>query len=195
MKAATIPHGLVGVFMRGVNAITKSARASGAPRPARKRARLRRGEEGAAIVEVALMMPILMTIILGLFVLGILFKNYMILTNAVGSGAQYLQALSTSNSTETPDPCAATTTVIQNSAPTLIAANITLTYTLNGSSYGTTCAGAMSKLVVGAQVTVQAYYPCNFLLMSESGPSPVAVSQTNYSTGCQLPASSTQLIY
>jgi Flp pilus assembly protein TadG len=65
-------------------------------------------EEGSSLVEFALIAPLIMVIVTGLFFCGMAVNNYMILTSAVSSGAR---ALSLTRDQTTPalaasDPCA-----------------------------------------------------------------------------------------
>jgi Flp pilus assembly protein TadG len=50
--------------------------------------RIRRNEEGQAMVEFALVAPILLLLVFGIVQLGILFNNYETLTDAVRAGAR-----------------------------------------------------------------------------------------------------------
>jgi Flp pilus assembly protein TadG len=65
------------------------------------RALLRKGEEGSALVEIALTMPMLLMVMTAICTFAIGFNNQLTLTSAVGSGAQYLQLIRTT----TTDPC------------------------------------------------------------------------------------------
>jgi len=123
-------------------------------------------EEGNALVEFALTLPILMAVLVAIFEFGIAFNNQLQLTQAVGSGAQYLQTIRTS----TTDPCKDTMTAIENSAPNLVAANIKLTLTMSGNTpvSGSSCSGDESQLTSGQPTTVYATYPCNITIFGIS---------------------------
>ncbi|HEY1985213.1 MAG TPA: TadE/TadG family type IV pilus assembly protein [Terracidiphilus sp.] len=148
------------------------------------RARLfRSGEEGNALVEFALMLPVMLLIMTGIFSIGIAYSNELTLTQAVGAGAQYLQQIRTSSS----DPCADTFTAITNAAPNLRSANISVTITMNGvtpDQTGNSCSGAQTNLVQGANVTVNATYPCN-----------ITVYKFAFSSSCLLTAQVTEYEY
>jgi Flp pilus assembly protein TadG len=148
----------------------------------RVRARLCSGDEGNTIVEFALVLPILLTVVTSIFVVGIIFNNYEVLTQATGTGAQYLQLIRTS----TTDPCKDTYNAITAAAPSLTPGNITLSFTLNSTGVsGNTCAGDQSDLVQGEPVKVTATYPCNFIIYG-----------VNYApSGCTLSASATEYEY
>jgi Flp pilus assembly protein TadG len=121
-----------------------------------------REEDGNSLVEFTLTLPILMAVLMAIFQFGIAFNQQLQLTQAVGSGAQYLQTIRTT----TTDPCADTLTTIQNSAPSLVRGSISLQLTMNGGSTitGSTCSGQQSQLAQGTPVTVYASYPCNITI-------------------------------
>jgi Flp pilus assembly protein TadG len=145
------------------------------------RSRLRPAEEGGALVEMALVMPILATLVLGIFSIGVMFMNYIDLTEATGAGGQYLQLIRTSTS----NPCQDTYTAITQAAPSLVPGNITLTFNLNGTSVsGDTCAGYQSDLSAGTPVSVTATYPCNLTIYG-----------INFAPGCTLSATATEYEY
>ena len=142
---------------------------------------IRKGETGSALVEVALTFPVLMVLVTGIAAFGIGFNNQIVLTNAVGTGAQYLQLIRTSST----DPCKDTLTAIQNSAPSLTGTNITLSFSFDGVPVsGNSCPGDQTDLVQGQPVTVMAKYPCV-----------LPIYATNFATGCQLTATVTEYEY
>lgn len=149
----------------------------------RARAHLRRGEEGSALVEIALIMGPLLAAITAICAFGVAFSNQLALTSAVGSGAQYLQLIRTT----TTDPCKDTLTAIENAAPNLTPASINITVTINGTAptqSNNSCSGAQSSLVQGEPVTVVAKDPCA-----------LPIYGTKFSTGCQLSAQVTEYEY
>jgi Flp pilus assembly protein TadG len=151
----------------------------------RVRALLRRGEEGSALVEVALTMPILMAAITAVATFAIGFNNQLTLTSAVGSGAQYLQLIRTTTS----DPCAQTLTAIENAAPSLTGSSIKLSFNFNGTVVtGNSCPNATSDLAQLQPVTVSATYPCVISIM------PMGYG-TNFVSSCQLSAKVTEYEY
>jgi Flp pilus assembly protein TadG len=140
-------------------------------------------DEGAALTEIAITLPILLTVIIGLFRFGVAINNQLTLTQAVGTGAQYLQQIRTN----TTDPCADTFTQIKNAAPYLNSSNISLSITMDGTTptqTGNSCSGAQSDLVQGEPVTVTATYPCN-----------LTVYGINYAPSCLLHAQVTEYEY
>jgi Flp pilus assembly protein TadG len=126
--------------------------------PLRARAIFRVDQDfGGTMVELALVLPVLLALLTGICAFGVAFSNQQTLTRAVGSGAQYLQQIRTT----TTNPCADTLTALENAAPNLTPANITLSFSLNGNSFtGNTCAGDQSYLLPGQPITVTATYPC-----------------------------------
>jgi Flp pilus assembly protein TadG len=149
-------------------------------------ARLHRGEEGNAILEFALVLPPLLFVLMGIFVLGIIYNNYLMLTSATGAGAQQLQQLRG----QTSDPCADTYNALVLAAPTLNSSNITLTFNFGGTTEsGKTCASGAAIVngtsASGMQVTVNSSYPCNFVIMG-----------INFAPGgCTLKASATEYLF
>jgi Flp pilus assembly protein TadG len=139
-------------------------------------------ENGQSLVEFALTAPILIAVLTGIFELGLAFNNQLQLTQAVGSGAQYLQQIRLS----TTDPCKDVLSAIKGSAPSLNPANITLTLTMNGNSPVTasTCSGDQSELVWQQPATVYATYPCN-----------ISIYGLQFSSACKLSAQVTEYEY
>jgi Flp pilus assembly protein TadG len=117
------------------------------------------GNDGQSLVEFALVLPLFLIIVTGIFSFSIALSHQETLTQVVGVGGQYLQQIRTS----TTDPCKDTFTAITNAAPNLTPANITLTLTMNGTAVkANTCSGDESDLVQGGPVTIEATYPCQF---------------------------------
>lgn len=145
------------------------------------RALLRGGEEGAALIETALTLPILLGVVTGICSFGVGFNNQLALVSAVGAGAQHLQLIRTTSA----DPCAETLTAIEAAAPQLTPANITLSLNLDGTTVsGSSCQGDQVYLVQGQQITVTAKYPCA-----------LAIYGTSFTNACQLSAKVTEYEY
>ena len=51
-------------------------------------ARLRKSEDGAELIEMAIVLPLLMLLIMGMVDFGFLFQRYVVLTNAAAEGAR-----------------------------------------------------------------------------------------------------------
>ncbi len=124
---------------------------------------------GSALVEFAFVMPVLLLIFMGLAQFGILFYNYIMVTNAATIGARQL-SISYADTT----PYTDTTTVVQNSA-TLSGLTITLAVGGTTCSTDTACATALKNAnqagqppnaAIPASVTVS--YACAIALMPTS---------------------------
>ncbi len=128
----------------------------------RLRSLLRSREEGGALVEVAVTLPVVMVIMTGIFSFSIAIYQKLQLAEAVSVGGRQL-AVSKGQT----DPCAFTTSAIYAAAPGLDSTSITLTYYLNGTSpTNTTSNGAgitkcaSTLLIPGTYAQVVATYPC-----------------------------------
>ncbi len=118
--------------------------------------RFLRNTEGGALVEFAMVLPMMMLIITGIFYLGIALAMYLQLTNATDISARLLSV----SRGQTTDPCSTAANAFYAAAPNLSHSNLTFTYSLDGQGYsGTTCTAGAAYLVQGtsAQMTVQ--YP------------------------------------
>ena len=136
----------------------------------------RRDESGASAVEFALVLPLLLVLILGIYTFGMTINNYEMLTGAVSEGAR---ALTLSRGTTT--PYASTVSLVQAAAPGLKAANVGVTLTVNGTACTDDGASACSSLMsAGVPATVTATYPCS-----------LAVMGVNYAPSCNLSQSTT----
>lgn len=144
------------------------------------------GQEGQAMVEMALALPILLLVVTGILTFGLAFNNYLLLTEATSVGARTL-AISRGATT---DPCATASSAVIAAAPLLAPANLSFTFVLNGTSYtGTSCSsgssttGAAGNLVQGTNAVVTVGYPCS-----------LAVYGANYAPKCSLQAQMTELV-
>jgi len=140
----------------------------------------------------ALVLPILMLIVIGILKFGVLYNNYLQLTDAVRSGARQL-AIERGQG----DPCGDAGTQIGTSAAAL---NQTITATMNMSGDTTdnyqdviaaagggtktyTPSGTCPTLVSGSAATVKATYPCDLQIFG-----------INFFSSCTLNASATERI-
>lgn len=147
----------------------------------RLRTLLGSGQEGSALIEIALTMPMLLAVITAIFTFGVGFNNQLTLTSAVGAGAQYLQLIRTT----TTDPCKDTLTALSNAAQSLKSSSISLSFNFDGVAVtGNSCAGDQVDLVQGEPVTVTATYPCV-----------LAIYGTKFTNACQLSAKVTEYEY
>jgi Flp pilus assembly protein TadG len=148
-------------------------------------------EQGAALVETALVMPILITVIFGMIEMGIMLNNYLQLTNAVAIGGEVL-AVDRGNTT---DPCSDAVSAVTNAAPGLNPANMTFTITLNGvqqthsgvafsCSSSSTSTGMAANLVQGKTAVLKVTSTFNVQVPGFG----------NITSGLQFPAQITELV-
>jgi Flp pilus assembly protein TadG len=147
--------------------------------------RHRGSEHGAALVEMALAVPMLLLIVTGICTFGIAFNNYLTLTEASSIGARQVAI-----SRGTSDPCSVLSSAVDNAAPLLRTANLTfalvLTNTTSNTSYsysGTSCTSASNNMVQGYNAQVTVTYPCN-----------LAVYGVNYLPSCTLKSQIAEIV-
>jgi Flp pilus assembly protein TadG len=153
-------------------------------------------EDGNALVEFAMVAPVMLMIMMGIIVIGSTMSNYLQLIEATASAARTV-AVSRSN---TLNPCTTVTSAVSGGAPLLNSANMTYTLVLNNSAgttlgtYGPTTgslscsstsytSGAPSYLQQGGSASVTVTYPCN-----------LSIYGRNYWSGCTLQAQTTEMI-
>ena len=129
-------------------------------RRARRRSRLLFAEDGGPLVEFAMVLPMMMAVMTGIFYLGIGLAQYIELTNATDIAARQI-SISRGVSSLAADPCSTGTTYFEAAAPNLATSNLTFTYTINGTAHtGTSCTSlALTSASQGENVEVQASYP------------------------------------
>jgi Flp pilus assembly protein TadG len=139
--------------------------------------------EGGALVELAVVLPVLLLVLMGIFTFGIAMNNYNELTESVNNGARLL-AIKRGLTT---DPCADTVAAVYAAAPSLTQSSLSFSFVINGTSYlnKTSCTAGAANLMQGqgqaAELTVT--YPCN-----------LSVYGTNFAPNCKLQAQTTELI-
>jgi Flp pilus assembly protein TadG len=101
-----------------------------------------RRQRGQAMVEFAIIVPILLTVLLGIMQLGVVYNNWVTLTDAARAGARKGAVC---RSGCTPNAQTATVNAVKNSAANL-----------NQSSLGVTVTSTWAQ---GADVRVEASYP------------------------------------
>lgn len=153
-------------------------------------------EEGNALIEFAMLAPVMLMIMMGIIVIGSTMGNYIQLIEATASAARTV-AVSRSN---TLNPCSTAVSAASNGAPMLNSSNMTYTLVLKSSlgstlgTYGPTqgslsCSGTKytsgppSYLQQGGSATFTVTYPCNLTIYG-----------TNYWSGCSLQAQTTEMI-
>ncbi len=112
---------------------------------ASKRSRIR-GERGQTLVEFTIILPILLLLILGIIQFGVVFNNYITLTDAVRAGARQASV-----GRSVADPSGAAVSRVRSSAANLDQAQLTVSVT--------------SVWTQGADVTVSATYPYSISLL------------------------------
>ncbi|MGH6889885.1 MAG: TadE/TadG family type IV pilus assembly protein [Rhizomicrobium sp.] len=132
---------------------------------------------GVAAIEFAFLAPVFVLLLVGICRFSIVLGNYVTLEHAVGAGARAL-AISRGDSTPVTD----TQAQIYASAGNLTQANISIAYSVNGTSCSTdaTCEAA---LVSGVPADVSASYPCSIVLMGK-----------DFAPGCTLTVTSTERV-
>jgi Flp pilus assembly protein TadG len=126
------------------------------------------GRRGQSLIEFTIVMPLLLLVATGLVSFGLALHNYLVLTNAVNTGAQLLSI----SRGQTADPCATAYTAIGNAAPGLTS-GLSLTFVINGTTYASTtsCTGGAANMVQGTTAQITATYPC-ILSVVGMNPSP-----------------------
>jgi Flp pilus assembly protein TadG len=125
---------------------------------------VRAGEQGSALVEMALILPMLLLLTTGMLVFGVAMNNYLQLTHAVNVAARTvsLHGHDAGASSDIPDPCATASAAVMSAAPGLTPANMTFSFSFNGiPASSTSCTSAAANLVSHTNVTVTATYPLN----------------------------------
>jgi Flp pilus assembly protein TadG len=159
----------------------------------------RLGESGSALVEFAIVAPVLLLIIIGAAQFGIALNQYVMLWNGVGVGAMQFAISGGASST----PASNAWTALTQNAPTLTTGgscgaagtSLCMTLTVNGTACLTnanklsaaqaadsTCNSALNSNVATPAV-VTATYPCNLNVM-----------QYNFFPSCLLTAQITELV-
>ncbi len=136
---------------------------------ARLRNLLNSDSRGSALVEIALTLPLIMVLMTGIFSFSIALYQKLELAEAISVGGRFI-AVDRGDT----DPCKSTAAQIYSSAPTLSSANITLTFTLNGTPTGATCPGtaglANANMTPGGTALITASYACTLAVYGFSYP-------------------------
>ncbi len=103
-------------------------------------------EKGQSMAEFAIVLPILVVFLFGIVQFGILFNNYVTLTDAVRAGARTAAV-----SRQVSNPSGAATTMVQSSAANLNQSNLNVSVS--------------STWLPGDDVTVTATYPYSISLL------------------------------
>ena len=108
--------------------------------------RLKEDEQGQTMVEFAILFPVLVVMLFGIIQFGIVFNNYLALTDAVRAGAR-----EASVARQTADPSSAAAAAVRSSAADLNQSALSVTVT--------------SGWTPGSDVTVAASYPFSISLL------------------------------
>jgi Flp pilus assembly protein TadG len=140
----------------------------------------RLGKRGAVAVEFAIVVPVLLVILTGTAQFGLTLNQFVMLTNAVATGAQLFSISRGITST----PYTSTVSAIEAAAPSLTPANLTITLSVNGTACTTdaTCQTALSNAATDPAI-VTATYPCS-----------LAIAFYNFWPGCALQSQVTEAI-
>ena len=149
-------------------------------------------ERGSATVEFALTLPVFLVLGSGMISFGHTQNQYVQLINGTASGAQFLSG----RRSNTTNPCQDAAQVIYNATPYLNQSDLTLTYILDGTTYGpytgnaantcsstSTSSGAAGDLVYGQSVRIMATYPCT-----------LSIYGLNVIPGCTLHTQVTEIV-
>jgi Flp pilus assembly protein TadG len=116
-------------------------------------------EEGSSLFELAMALPLLTMLLVGIIKGGILFYDYVTLADAVAVGAR---TLATSRGVST--ACTAAETALTNAATNLVTSNITITISFPSTNTYTDSCTPTATLYAGDGADVQATYPCNLVI-------------------------------
>jgi Flp pilus assembly protein TadG len=119
-----------------------------------KTRRIGRRQEGQALVEFAFVVPVLLLLVLGIIQFGILFNNYITLTDAVRAGARQAAVSRT-----LPNPTQVTSDRVRRSAAGLDSNKLTVSVAVWDP------ATSSAIWAQGGDVTVTARYPFSINLM------------------------------
>jgi len=117
----------------------------------------RRDESGQALVEFAMLTPVMLLVLVGIIKCAIAFNHYVILTDAVRAGARQLAI-----SRGVPSACTNATSRVKSSASDLDSSQITVTENVNGSS--SNCGDLSAGNEQGNDAEVSASYPCDLVI-------------------------------
>ena len=145
-----------------------------------------RAEQGQSVVEFALVLPLLLLVVVGIFKFGVAFNHYLTLTDAVRSGARQL-ALERGQGAGNPVfPCTDTRDRVLAAAGSLDPSQVTITIQVNylPDPYVTPPgSGTCAALSASNPATVSASYPCELTILG-----------IDFFPSCHLTASATERV-
>jgi Flp pilus assembly protein TadG len=125
----------------------------------RRFAHIRR-EDGQALVEFALVLPILLMLATAITSFGLVFYHYITIEDAVRSGARTLSLGRGSSAPSPNDPCSLAMNETVNSAIDAGLTNNNVHLIIAGTPAAGPCSGTGPEWIQGNQVTVTATVPC-----------------------------------
>jgi len=131
----------------------------------RIRSAFTRDEQGGALVETAVSLPIILLLMTGIFSFSIALHQKLALAEAVSAGGRVL-AVERGDT----DPCQKATDAIYGAAPTLDKTNLKISYVLDGVAVGsnvTTCANN-PNMTAGRTAQIIATYPTSVAVYGKS---------------------------
>lgn len=117
------------------------------------------GESGQALYEFAMVAIPLSLLVVGIIKFGILFDQYVTLTQAADTGARTL-AVNRGAGTGPPTACSLAETALDSAASTLTTSQISFS-----TSFPSPDTSTCSALVAGDSATVEATYPCDLEIL------------------------------
>jgi Flp pilus assembly protein TadG len=124
-----------------------------------------RREDGQSLVEFALSLPMLLLVVTGVFVFGVVLFQYMSINQAAQCSLRQLVV----SRGQITDPCAIVTTSVNSAMGSVDQSKLTITLTLNGTTYtGTSCTSASASMILGASARVNISYPAKIMLAGNS---------------------------
>jgi Flp pilus assembly protein TadG len=126
-------------------------------------------DKGQSLIEFALTLPIFMLVITGVLYFGVVFFDYLMLTEATQVGTRQLMI----SRGQTLDPCQTLANAVYAAAPNLQPGNMTFSISLNGANYtstscsGTATSGAPANMVLGTNAVVTVTYPAKLALVGD----------------------------
>jgi Flp pilus assembly protein TadG len=153
------------------------------------------GGEGQSLVEFALVLPMLLMILMGIFSVGMFVQSYQQLTYVENQGLVTLQQLPDTSSAS--DPCAAVSAAVIGASAHLATTGATglqvsIKFNTEGVSYpssgtssvtGFSCGAGSAYVYDGQSVTVTVTYPCT-----------LSVYGINFTPSCKLNETETEQI-
>lgn len=129
------------------------------------------GEEGGALVELGVSLPIIFLVMTGIFAFSIGLYQKLSLAEGISSGGRTLAV-----SRGATDPCATTASAITAAAPSLSSSNMKLTFVVNGTTVVNNVAASSAScssttMTAGNSASVTGTYPCSIGIFRMTFPS------------------------